>query len=304
MSIGPGEERERRIFFSWQSDTPSKTNRTIIETALARAAKAAGATWAPSDRPAAKIETAASDVVGARQLADVIFERIRSADAFVADVSLVVQHGKRLMPNPNVLIETGYALHALSDARIVLIANTAFGRLEALPFDLRGRLALAYSMKPEEEPAGAREKLTKDLTGIMHTVLSLPRATQDVRLDVGVYRRNLVPHGRVRIESLGEELITTVRNFSDFPLRLVSFAYEYEEGGFGSFPHHHAPLLAGTIPARDSRQFPLPLSALAEIRKTVRRAVATDSLGRVFASPPGAIAAALRNRNGQPDPSG
>jgi hypothetical protein len=290
----PGEERQRRVFFSWQSDTPKKANRTVIETAIERAAKAAGAVWAASDRPkvTTRVETASSDVLGARQLAEVIFARIRSADAFVADVSLVVRKGRRLMPNPNVLVETGYALHALSDARIVLVANTALGAVEALPFDLRGRLVLTYSMRPADEPARARDELTKKLSRILTTILSLPRTTQDVRVDVGVF--DLVSLDTGSRESM---FVVTVRNFSDFPLRLVTLSYEYEPND-GFICAEHAGLLSTPIPARDSRTFPIRIAAIRQERK-VLRVVVRDSLSREFASEPGAVQSALRAKDAQ-----
>lgn len=284
------EERERRVFFSWQSDTPAKANRTVIEAALDRAAKTVGAAWTPSDRPVTKIETASSDVVGARQIADVLLERIRSADVFVADASLVVRKGPRVMPNPNVLVETGYALHALGDARIVLVVNTALGAVEKLPFDLRGRLALTYSMKPTDAPAAARDNLTRAFTRVLTPILTLPRTTQDVRVDVGVF-------DALSLDTTSREsmFIVTVRNFSEFPLHLVSLSYEYEGAGGGFLYGQHGPLLATPIPARDSRTFLMPEAAVRRERK-VGRVVVKDSLDREFSSQPGAVETALRER--------
>ena len=287
----PDEERERRVFFSWQSDTPAKTNRTVIEAALAKACTDQHAQLSPSDRPEkpAKVQSASSGVVGARQIADVIFERIRTADVFVADVSLVVRCGKRLMPNPNVLVETGYALHALTDARIVLVLNTELGRVEDLPFDLRGRLAMPYALTKDQAPAEARTALTKAFAGILPRILSLPRTTQDVRVEVGVF--DLVPVNNPKARK--PMLVTTVRNFSDFPVRLVTLSYEYAgDGGFVVPGQQHE--IAPPIPARDSRTFNVPISVVAD-EKVVRVSV-KDSLGRTFASDPGAVEAALQAR--------
>jgi hypothetical protein len=46
------------------------------------------------------------------------------------------REGKPLM-NPNVAIELGYALARLTDARILMILNTAYGNREGLPFDIK-----------------------------------------------------------------------------------------------------------------------------------------------------------------------
>jgi hypothetical protein len=52
--------------------------------------------------------------------------------------------GKRA-PNPNVLVEYGYALARHGVQRLLLVMNTAFGSPSELPFDLRhlrpGRIA-------------------------------------------------------------------------------------------------------------------------------------------------------------------
>ena len=57
------------------------------------------------------------------------------------------------------LLELGYALHALGPERIVMVLNSAFGNLDLLPFDLRMRRVLAYYM-PEiaEDRATERKK--------------------------------------------------------------------------------------------------------------------------------------------------
>jgi hypothetical protein len=44
--------------------------------------------------------------------------------------------GKKLI-NSNVAIELGYALHAVTDKRVILVFNEHFGKHEDLPFDLR-----------------------------------------------------------------------------------------------------------------------------------------------------------------------
>jgi hypothetical protein len=52
----------------------------------------------------------------------------------------------RPTPNPNVLIELGYALPAVGDERVILVFNTAYGEFKQLPFDLKMRRALPYHM--------------------------------------------------------------------------------------------------------------------------------------------------------------
>ena len=42
-------------------------------------------------------------------------------------------------PNPNVMLEYGYALDALGNQRLIGVFNKAFGKPDDLPFDLRHR---------------------------------------------------------------------------------------------------------------------------------------------------------------------
>ncbi len=125
----------RVIFYSWQSDLPNSTNRGFIQTALEKAAKAIANDSSNDDVPIIDRDT--KDVPGAPHIAKTILAKVAAADAFVADVSIIQgKGGPRPIPNPNVLIELGYALCSLGDARIVLLMNDVYGGPENLPFDL------------------------------------------------------------------------------------------------------------------------------------------------------------------------
>jgi hypothetical protein len=77
-----------------------------------------------------------------------LLSKIEECTVFVADLSFVGESkngfknasGKpRQFPNPNVLIEHGYALRCHSHSKIIGVMNTAYGKrdAESLPFDLR-----------------------------------------------------------------------------------------------------------------------------------------------------------------------
>jgi hypothetical protein len=60
--------------------------------------------------------------------AHTIFEKIEKASAFVADLTIINSGaGGRVPPNPNMLIELGYAIHALKKEAMVLVMNTVNG---------------------------------------------------------------------------------------------------------------------------------------------------------------------------------
>ncbi|KPA17343.1 hypothetical protein MHK_002434 [Candidatus Magnetomorum sp. HK-1] len=76
---------------------------------------------------------------GTPQIAEAILAKIQSSDIFVWDATLVYSQ-PRPSPNPNVLIELGYALAVMGEGRLIGVMNTA-NKLggEALPFDLKHR---------------------------------------------------------------------------------------------------------------------------------------------------------------------
>ena len=128
-------------------------------------------------------------------------------------------------------VETGYAL----TTRWVIRPHRARGQHR--PWRCR-----KTSLRPPRTPradvldeANRRvccrpDNLTRAFTRVLTPILTLPRTTQDVRVDVGVF-------DALSLDTTSREsmFIVTVRNFSEFPLHLVSLSYEYEGGGGASF---------------------------------------------------------------------
>jgi hypothetical protein len=145
------------VFYSWQSDLPNASNRGFIHDALKNAAAAIAADDAVAIEPVIDRDT--QGIPGAPDIASTIFAKITAADIFVCDVSIVSRTETRATPNPNALIELGYAFKALGPERIVLVFNRAFGVITELPFDLRARRVLAYDMPATGTPKGPERKL-------------------------------------------------------------------------------------------------------------------------------------------------
>ena len=156
------------VFYSWQTDHPNRCNRGFIGRALEQAI--AGLRRDAELEAAPRLDKDTEGVPGSPDIAATIFEKIDNASAFVADISLVSPEGVRATPNPNVLIELGYAMKALGPDRVVMVANTFFGPLESLPFDLRLKRVLAYSQSPEDDAKESREKLRSRLEAALRLV--------------------------------------------------------------------------------------------------------------------------------------
>jgi hypothetical protein len=92
----------------------------------------------------------------------------------VCDVSNISEESaKRPTPNPNVLIELGYALKALGSNRILMVLNEAFGDKGFLPFDLRPRRLVLYHMpEGDADRASVRKQLEGKLIADLRTILS------------------------------------------------------------------------------------------------------------------------------------
>ena len=106
------------VFYSWQSDLPNSTNRSLIETALEKAAKAISQDETISVEPVIDRDT--QGVPGSPDIARTILQKIDRADAFVCDVSIInPQSASRKTPNPNVLLELGYAVKSMGETPIV-----------------------------------------------------------------------------------------------------------------------------------------------------------------------------------------
>jgi hypothetical protein len=161
------------IFYSWQSDSPNATNRGFILDALERAAKKIRVDDSLAVDPVLDRDT--QNVPGSPDIAHTIFAKIQKAAAFVADVSIINPGLGRPTPNPNVLIELGYALalHTLGHPNTILIANTASGPIESLPFDLRTKRVLAYHLpKGAEDKQDQRKKLEGGLEIALRAILA------------------------------------------------------------------------------------------------------------------------------------
>lgn len=199
----------RIVFYSWQSDLPNAANRGFIQTALEQAAATIAADDTVAIEPVVDRDT--QNVPGSPDIASTIFTKITSADIFVADVSIVTRAEKmRSAPNPNVLIELGYALKALGHERVILVFNRAFGTLEELPFDLRTRRVLLYEMQETAaERAPERKHLERQLEAALRTaVAGLPDdLAEPPRMPAVNAIENVAPNRKVVLRrSLGELL--------------------------------------------------------------------------------------------------
>lgn len=179
--------RERRnlimnntIFYSWQSDLPNDSNRGFIESCLKKASKKISNISPFSIDFVVDRDT--KNETGTPDIADSIFKKIAKAKIFVADISIInSDYSGRKSPNPNVLLELGYASRFLGWDKIFCFYNLDYGNFEDLPFDLKQKRPITYSLKGKVKN-DEREKLSKivaDFISKLHNAGSLFNVVDD-----------------------------------------------------------------------------------------------------------------------------
>ena len=166
-----GTVKNCKVFYSWQSDLPNPTNRGFIQDAVERAAKAIREDDSIKVEPVVDRDTAG--VPGSPDIANTIFEKIDASQVFACDVSIINGAEKaRPTPNPNVLVELGYALKSLKSKRILMIMNTAFGEPKVLPFDLSTKRVITYRLaEVHQEKAAVKKELALKLENGLRAIV-------------------------------------------------------------------------------------------------------------------------------------
>ena len=138
------------IFYSWQSDLPGSETRNIIQDAIKDAVKLL------RDTVDIEADRDTKGEYGSPDIAQTIFSKIDDCDIFIADVSAVCQYETtdkdgnkkvKYMPNPNVMLELGYATHVVGWENVICVLNADYGAPEEMPFDIASRRLTPFSTK-------------------------------------------------------------------------------------------------------------------------------------------------------------
>jgi hypothetical protein len=165
------------IFYAWQGDRPNNVNRGFIEKALEDAVAEFNARRSDIE---IKIDKDTQGVSGTPPVTATILDKISHCDIFLPDLTFVarIDEGKKkgkAIPNPNVLIEYGYALRNQGHEFLLAVMNTAYGEPVELPFDMGHlRHPILYNAAPtdsEENRRRTREKLSRELLEALVTMI-------------------------------------------------------------------------------------------------------------------------------------
>ena len=153
------------VFYSWQSDTDADACRYLIRDALKEALNGLSS---PLD-----YDEATRGEPGSPEIFGTILKKIAKATLVVTDLTVVGRYLAKSTPNPNVLIEYGYALSAIGEDRIISVMNDHFGKPDELPFDLKSRaIRLCFTLPPNAE-SDKRKQMTQEIAGRLRRELQL-----------------------------------------------------------------------------------------------------------------------------------
>ncbi|MES2379343.1 MAG: TIR domain-containing protein [Bacteroidota bacterium] len=214
------------IFYSWQSDLPSDTNRKAISICIKNALL--------------KIESESDLVInydeatrgepGSPEIPSTILNKISKADIFIADITTINSDEKgRKTPNPNVLIELGYAVAELGWSRIIMLYNIQYGSFPSdLPFDLDKRRVTNFKILDKTDNNGKG-----GLTSVLQAAIS-SIAAQNVPKPFA--QKNLHPENIKRVKDITniKKLLTTINILtmeiflSNLPYKIIDRIFYFQ----------------------------------------------------------------------------
>ncbi len=163
------------VFYAWQSDRLERLNRHLIRFALNLAGENISNDANVGVR--VRIDADTEGVLGHVPVTATILEKIADCDAFVPDLTFVSETDSgKLVCNPNVMLEYGYALRAKSHSVMMPVMNTAYGVAEKLPFDMGHlRHPIKYQLPATAKNAerrAVRKALTEEFEAILRLMIA------------------------------------------------------------------------------------------------------------------------------------
>jgi hypothetical protein len=205
------------IFFSWQSSRRPREGRNLIERVLKIAIEnlSKDAALEQAIRDGLDLDKDTKNVPGNPPIFDTILAKIDRAAIFVPDLTSVAKREDgQLIPNPNVLIEYGWALKSIGYHRIVPVMNIGYGdpRTASLPFDMAHlRFPMTYDLAEGASDAdrrSVRAALARELERALRTIFTSEEFLSQQPKPRGLpeFPRQQALDGRARFRAKGKTI--------------------------------------------------------------------------------------------------
>jgi len=202
----------KKIFYSWQSDSPNRTNRAFIQSAIEEAIQLLRQEVAIDRSPrqsgeippvhqgddSVQLDSDLKGTAGNPPIFETIKSKIENANAYIADVTHVAvldnvdpetsTSRKKGLPNPNVMVEYGLALSSLGYEKTILIQNRAINFAQDIktPFNISHiRNPITYSLDKDAD-TGAVQKQKSDLAKVLLQNFKVLLAEESVALNISL----------------------------------------------------------------------------------------------------------------------
>lgn len=222
------------IFYSWQSDLPGNTTRNIIQDSIKDAVRIL------RDTVDVAADRDTQGAFGSPDIVQTIFSKIDACDIFIADVTAVCQYDvidkdgnptgkKKLMPNPNVMLELGYATKVVGWENVICILNTDYGMPDDMSFDIANRRLTSFSLSGCKSKSDVKKYIKDIIRDTVENILVNGKRAKGgfSNLKIGCYfedriQNEIIPYSikesfkyikrRERIISECKQLVTEIRN--------------------------------------------------------------------------------------------
>ena len=141
----------------------------------------------------------------------IILQKITNCDFFVGDITPIAKDDKdKPIPNPNVMLELGYAAKAIGWARCLLVWNSKYGELSQAPFDIRNRSIIPYNSTSSNDIDfyGILKKKIKQYDQIL-----LNQKNDDIDYKVFQYWNNMI--SPQKLHDIVDRIITNCAYFTN-----------------------------------------------------------------------------------------
>lgn len=161
------------IFYSWQSDLNEKTNNFFIRDSIRTAIKKLNRGIKMDERISIDHDT--KNKSGSPNIVDTIFNKIEKSDIFICDVTIINKYKyfsflqRRITPNPNVLLELGFAVNSLGWDRVICLNNISYNKIEDLPFDIKQNRISKYQSGNKDSKSNLENLLLSGIKSILDT---------------------------------------------------------------------------------------------------------------------------------------